>query len=113
MILALLFACEPDDVDTGDSAPVEETEYPDTLECNTLELRADKEDPPHVGEDWTIFLFCDDVLLTGASKVGLDPTDAATVNENVLTWAKPGDATITLQTGRFKTERDVSVLPPE
>ena len=112
-MFTLLLACEPDEIDTADSAPVEETEYPEVVECDSLEIRADGNDPPVVGDVWTIFLICDDVLLAGASHVGLDPAESATANENVLTWAQPGPAVITLQTGRFKTTREVTVLATE
>lgn len=113
MIFALLLACEPDDIDTGDSAPVEEIDYPESETCDVLEIYQDGEDPPKVGDVWTIFLKCDGTTMLGASVVALDPTSAATNDDNVITWAEAGPATISLQTGRFKTTRDVTVLPPE
>lgn len=113
MLLALLFACETDDVDTGDSAPAEDSAPTESATCEELEIDQDGEDPPKVGDVWTIFLKCDGTTMLGASVIALDPTTAATKVDNVLTWAEAGPATISLQTGRFKTTREVNVLPAD
>lgn len=112
-MLALLLACEPDDVDTGDSAPAEESGAPESQTCEVPEIDQDGEDPPKVGDVWTIFLKCDGTTMLGSSVIALEPATAATHNDNVLTWAEVGPATISLQTGRFKATRDVTVLPAE
>jgi hypothetical protein len=117
MFLALYFACTPDPVDSADTGEQEEIEYPEVTTCDVTEIRTEDEDPPHVGEGWTIFLWCDDALMTGASKVAVEPVDAATFDDStgviVVTWALAGDAVLSLQTGRFKATRDVTVLAAE
>lgn len=110
MLLLLSLACAP----AEDS--VEETYVPvDTnskLECATMDIQPDLNDPdpPHVGDSWTIFLWCDDTLLTGASRVILTPPEAGTIAENVITWAEAGDVDVFMQTGVYKTTETISIL---
>lgn len=111
MLIPLLYiACTPEVDDTADTAPAESDEIPEIHECGEVELLFDGNDPPHVGDLWTIWLTCDGTVLMGASRIGITPVEAASANENELTWALAGEATIDMQTGQTKGSRTVTVL---
>lgn len=106
---AFLLACvtpEPA-ADSAQETVPDAAPAPDT--CDALELRVDGPDPPAVGESWTLWLWCEDALMTGAQRVTLDPLDFATVDTNVVTFLYAGTGTVTLQVGRERQSREVQV----
>ena len=66
-------------------------------------------DDPVVGDEWTVWLYCDGALLTGPMVIRFDPLDFATVDENVVTWVMAGEATMRVQTGAEWSELLVTV----
>jgi len=66
-------------------------------------------DEPVVGDEWTIWLYCDGVLLTGPTAIRFDPLEFASVNENIVTWDTAGTGTIRVQTGSEWAEEEVTV----
>lgn len=113
MILALLLIACPEPEETGDSVPVEDTDPPEALTCEPAVVKFDGADPPKVGDAWSFWLTCDDVLQMGASRTSVDPIDAGTIDDSgsapIITWLVAGDHTLSIQTGRFKGELAVSV----
>lgn len=112
LLIASLLACAPDEVvDTGPDAEVVDTEDSgsDQPTCDTAEIRVDGEDPPTVGDEWNIFLWCDDTLLMGATIVRFDPPEIAELYENTATFVEPGEAVLYMQVGRYTGSRTVTV----
>jgi len=115
MLFALLhIACAPPE-DTGDSAPEEDTEIPEQPVCEPAVVEYDGPDEPRVGDAWSFWLTCDGVLQMGASRLSVEPATAGSIDDSgsapVITWNEAGDALLKVQTGRFKGEREVVVLP--
>lgn len=111
LLPALLGACTGKDEDTGgDTSPeVVDTGDYQGVECDVTEIRVDGNDPPVVGDTWSIFLWCDDALLTGAMVVQFTPPEVAELEENVATFVEPGSATLNVQVGRHRASRDVKI----
>lgn len=111
-MLLLLLACTGEAPE--DTAPVEQVEDTDTVDpCEVLEIRVTGEDPPQVGDEWTLWMWCDDALMTGAMRLSFDPPEIATVSGNTAQFVAAGDATLTLQAGSRRLSRDVSVSAGE
>jgi hypothetical protein len=112
-LLAFLLACHaPTSDDTAaavvDSVPVD-TGSGGGQDCSEVSIRVSGNDPPVVGDDWTIFLWCDEGLLTGSSVVRFDPAEVARLEDNSATFVEAGEATLYMQVGRFSASRAVSV----
>jgi hypothetical protein len=108
LLLVLLGCTGTEPVDSA-PAPVEDTDTPEDP-CDVLSLRVDGEDPPHVGDTWTVWMLCDDALMTGAMRLTFDPPDFARIDENNAEFLYEGDATMRLQVGSRRLEREVTVL---
>lgn len=112
LIVAALLACSaPVTTDTGEDADDSEVQDSgsDQPECETADIRINGNDPPVVGDTWTIFLWCSDTLLTGATVVRFDPPQIAELYENEATFIEAGDAMLYMQVGRYTGERSVTV----
>lgn len=110
MLLALLLACTGAPAEDT-AAPVVEEEEDEREPCTELEIRVNGEDPPSVGDTWTMLLICDGAVMTGALRVMWDPNDIATVeNGTQSTFLYAGEATLTIQAGSQRASRDVTVL---
>lgn len=113
MLLALLLTACPEPEDSADSAPVVEQDPPDPAVCEPAVIKYDGPDEPKVGDVWKFWLTCDDVVQMGVTKASVDPVDAGSLadgtNTPEITWSKAGDATLHIQSGRFKGERVVTV----
>lgn len=84
-------------------------------DCNgwvDADIRPDPDDPdpPHVGDVWTVFLWCDDTLITGTSRFALNPPDAGVVNDNEITWAVAGDVELVMRTDVYEATETITVL---
>ena len=114
MILALVLLACPEPVETGDSAPVEDTPPPAALTCDPAVVKFDGADPPKVGDVWSFWLTCYDEVQMGASRPSVNPVDAGTITDGTSTpqieWKEVGEATLHIQTGRFEGDRVVTVL---
>jgi hypothetical protein len=109
-----MLACSgsPDSASPEETADTSPYVAPDTDEgCESLEIRHDDADPdpPAAGDSWTVWLYCDEALMTGAMIVQFDPTDFATVDENVVTFAYAGTGTLRVQVGSYRAEEPVTV----
>jgi hypothetical protein len=108
MLLLLLAACTGDA--PQDTAPIEEVDDTPTVDpCEVLEIHVTGDDPPQVGDEWTLWMWCDNALMTGAMRLSFDPPEFATVSENRAQFLLVGDATLTLQVGSRRLSRDVTV----
>lgn len=97
-----------------DSVPEpEDTAYEDPRNepsgCEELEIDFAGEDPPSVGDEWTLLPKCDGSVLIGAMVIQVEPSSAATLDETLLTWQEAGPAEIMLQAGSKKAYLDVEV----
>jgi hypothetical protein len=114
MLFALLLIACPEPDDTGDSAVEEERVIPETATCEPAVVEYDGNDTPKVGDVWKFWLTCDGVLQMGASRPHVDPAEAGEIVDGAstpeITWKQAGEATLTIQTGRFKGERVVTVI---
>ncbi len=79
--------------------------------CESLTLGHDGPDTPVVGDQWAVFLRCDEATLVGASVLTVDPVDAAEIDENVVIFREPGPCTVRLQVGSRAASLDVMVSP--
>jgi len=120
LILAVL-ACgtatsddNEDDDFLSHEAPSEEE---DTEPCTTaiwLNGRPASEAPsPQVGDSWSVLLYCDESLQTGATPNGIqiEPPDMAQVDDTnpIVTFIQAGNATISLQVGNRSASADVTI----
>jgi hypothetical protein len=113
-LLILAMACTEEDakddvdqevIDTGDERP--ET----AADCEELSLAVDGPEPPHVDDDWTVWMWCDGALLTGTMVMRFDPPDVAAVDDNNATFLEAGSAVMRFQVGSRRVEREVIVEP--
>lgn len=113
MLLALLLIACPVVDDTGDSAEEQEVVIPEAAVCEPAVIEFDGPAEPKVGDLWKFWLTCDGTLQMGASRTSVEPANAGTLADGAstpeITWAKAGEATLFIQTGRFKGELDVTV----
>ncbi len=108
MLLMLLLACtNTAPSDTGEADTQEEPATGDP--CEELEVRVTGDDPPQVGDEWTVWLWCDDALMLGATRLFFDPNDIATVSENRAAFLYEGTASMTIQVGSRRMSRDVTI----
>ncbi len=91
-------------VDTGDGSS------DDYVPCEETWIDWVGTDDPHVGDEWTVWLRCDDALLTGPTVIQFDPLDFANVDENIITFTHSGKGYLKVQTGAEWAEMDLVVL---
>lgn len=113
LLLTMLIACQAPATD--DTAAVVEDSAADPVDsgtaqdCSKVSIRVDGNDPPSVGDDWTMFLWCDEVLLLGSTVVRFEPPEIARLEANNATFVEPGEAKLYMQVGRWSASRDVAV----
>ncbi|MBN2799055.1 MAG: hypothetical protein JXX28_07895 [Deltaproteobacteria bacterium] len=100
--LLLLLACSPETEDTGEPQVTDPG-------CEVLEIQVDGEDPPSVGDLWTVGLHCDGAALLGATVVLVDPADTAQIDVNHVHFTREGELTLWVQVGRYRSSRQVDV----
>jgi hypothetical protein len=95
-------------------------EHIDGDDCTVLSVEAngralDNVGDPMVGDYWTIRMFCDDVLMTGANLLKFTPPNVAVVATDMTdaTFVTAGDATMLLQSGNIQFTTDLVVLPAQ
>ena len=111
-MIALLLAlgCGPKEIDTGTApAETEPTHDYTSHTCDELIIDVNGEDPPVVGDLWTVWLYCDEALLTGTQILQFDPPELATVTDNNATFLIAGEGTMRIQVGSKRSERAVVV----
>ena len=82
---------------------------PQPTGCDVLEVGYDGENPPSVGESWTVWPICDGSLVFGAMVVQVDPTSCATIDEGVVTWKEAGSCELMVQSGSQRAYETVEV----
>ena len=127
LFVSLLTACRPKaeynwdtsqtGTDTGDTADTaadsSDTEDSSEMGCSDWEIDALGPKQPVVGDDWTIWLSCDDARVVGPIVITWDPADFVELDENVATFLYAGDAMLYVSTGRVDLEKAVTVTEPE
>ena len=92
-------------VDTGEGP-----ERPSKDEdCAVLELKLVGPEAPVVGDSVTVILRCDGAPLVGTSVLRVDPIENAEVQDNVVTFTRPGAVNIRLQVGSRAADADLVV----
>ena len=109
MLFSLFLACADPEPEDSNVEEKETTEPDDDGGCDVVEIHYDGPDAPVVGDTWTVLLWCDDALLLGASVIQIEPTEAATITENTLTFLVAGEATVHMQVGRMEADLPVTV----
>ncbi|MED5372810.1 MAG: hypothetical protein VX899_17460 [Myxococcota bacterium] len=108
-MLLLLLACTAGE-DTGtvteDTEPVE---YPEPEGCEEVGVGFDGEDPPAIGDTWTVWPTCDGKAVMGGTVIRVTPVDMAYQDGITLTWEKAGEAEIMAQTGPDRAYLTVTV----
>lgn len=117
--LVLCVACSADkedsavDVDTGDTGTVER---PDRPEACDPEVRVDgtpvaEAEPPAVGDQWYLLMYCDDALQTGTYVLQADPAESVSVDsdEPIVTFTTAGDVGLEYRIGSRSASFTVTV----
>lgn len=107
-----LSGCTGPDLEDTSEPEVTDTDLPaGGNSCEEVWLKVNGPEAPVVGDTWTVLLYCDDALMTGASVLNIDPPSAATIEEDTttLTWVEAGTATVRLQVGSRSDEVTVEV----
>ena len=111
--VCLLLSCgEKEDTASRDTAPQQVEEHEDSSGCQAVTLDILGPEDPVVGDSWTVWLHCDEALLTGVTVLSFAPPEFATVDENVATFLYAGEATMRMQVGAYWQEQDVTVGEP-
>lgn len=109
MMFALLLACAPTTDDSAEPVHVVTHDTHVDNSCESLTLVVDGEDPPVVGDTWTLWMYCDEALVTGAMILQADPPDLATITDNNATFLRVGAGVMRLQVGNRQLEQAVEV----
>ena len=102
----LLLNPGPDHIDGDDCTIL-------SVEANGRDLNSTND--PRVGDFWTLRMFCDGVLMTGANLLKFTPPHMATVAPDMTdaTFTAAGEATMLLQSGNIQYTTDLMILPAE
>ena len=70
---------------------------------------------PHVGDEWAIRMFCQDILMTGANLLKFTPPSVAVVASEMTdaTFIQSGAATMLLQSGNRSFTYDLVIYAAE
>lgn len=112
LVLASTLACgtkEETAIETAAPTPTTPSETDDPL-CDAITIDYDGPDEPHVGDTWTVWLRCDDALVTGPTIIQSDPLDFMRLDENVVTWVYAGTGTLKVQVGTLIAYETVTVV---
>lgn len=101
-------AAQPDeDEETGETG--EDDGY---TPCQEVELDALGPSEPVVGDTWVIWLSCDGARLVGPMVITFDPLDFVQLDDNIAVFQYAGTGTLTVNTGRYRVEAQVTVTEP-
>ena len=115
--LCLMFtlgACAPstgDDTAAPVDSPAPDTPPVEPEACREVLLEVMGDDPPRVGDEWTVWLRCDGATLAGVAIVLVSPPEMARIDDNIVTWLDAGEASLFAQYGAERGERVVVVAP--
>lgn len=112
-VLLTVVACTGPRLEDSSSSPADAEDDPPSAgnACDEVWMKVDGPEFPVVGDTWTVWLYCDDALMTGATVLNVDPPSAATIEADTttLTWVEAGEATVRLQVGARWDEVTVEV----
>lgn len=100
----LLAAC------TGQAGGSGEGDGSDSAQECDYGMRFEGPDPPHVGDEWELWMTCDGKDI-GVMIIRIYPGSLAKIDGRVLTFVQPGDGKIRMQTGAHRATMDVTILP--
>lgn len=95
--------------DTGQEGRTDSDEPEGKAGCEEVAIKVIGEEPPVVGDSWTLYLDCDGAVMTGTTVVRVDPADFATLADNVVTWTTAGTADLSVQVGSTRLVEEVTV----
>jgi hypothetical protein len=78
--------------------------------CGEYGIRYEGPDPPHVGDEWELWMTCDGVD-TGVMLLIIYPGELGSWDGRVITFLEAGSGKIRLQTGVHRATMDVTILP--
>ena len=101
----LLAAC------TGRTGGADHEDGSDSAQaCGEYGMRYEGPDPPHVGDEWELWMTCDDSD-TGVMIIRIYPGELATIDGRMMTFVAAGSGKIRMQTGAHRATMDVTILP--
>ncbi len=77
--------------------------------CDVVTLRVTGAEAPVVGDEWTVWLYCDEALLTGSMILQFDPPELASVEDNSAVFLTEGKGVVRMQVGSRRAEQSVTV----
>lgn len=102
--ILLLTAC------TGRAGGAEEGAGSDSAQECEYGMRFEGPDPPHVGDEWELWMTCDG-RDTGVMIIRIYPGELATIDGRIMTFLAAGSGKIRMQTGAHRATMDVEILP--
>ena len=100
----LLTAC------TGRAGGAHHEDAADSAQECDYGMRFEGPDPPHVGDQWELWMTCDGSD-TGVMLLIIYPGELGTWDGRVITFLQAGSGKIRLQTGVHRATMDVTILP--
>lgn len=107
VLLTALLGCGDPGGETDSDAVVDTNDT--YVPCGETRIEFTGPEAPRVGDSWTVFMYCDDVLMTGGMILRFDPTTFATLDENVATFQQAGTGLMKVQMGTYREEMEVTV----
>lgn len=105
-------ACNRDqrELESDDTAIVQDT---DDETCTDYHVEVNGPEQPVVGDEWEVWLWCEDVLQVGASVVGSDPPDFVAIRgPNTIEFLYAGTGKLRIQVGNYRHYEPVTVGEP-
>ncbi len=96
-----------EDTASVDSADTADEEDDHTCDEVSLDLLGPEE--PVVGDTWVIWMNCDESRLIGPMVVHFEPTDFATLEDNVAVFLYAGQAELSVRSGTYDLSTTVTV----
>ena len=97
------------DTDSGDSSDSGDS---GNALCNKLSIDALGPKAPVVGDQWVIWVNCDDARLLGPMVIAFDPTDFVSMDQNTATFLYAGSAVLSVTAAGSTMTDDVTVTDP-
>ncbi len=115
LLALLVLGCGDKAADSGlvaDTSAMEDEddEGDERDDCEEVSIKVIGPQPPVLGDEWTVYLNCDEALMTGTTVVRVDPPDFAGIADNVISWTTAGEATLSVQVGSIRLYEDVTVV---
>jgi hypothetical protein len=102
--MLLLAAC------TGRAGGAGRDEGSDSAQECEYGMRFEGPDPPHVGDEWELWMTCDGVD-TGVMIIRIYPGELGTIDGRMITFLQAGEGKIRMQTGAHRATMGVTILP--